>query len=228
MVQGSARAPRGGAGRAAPRAFSRAGTPARAAGTTNRVPASTLRRPRRRTRARRTADSPGRVAPSLTGAAGMRSAWPSSTISATVCSASNGSRLREELVALGPAQHDRDLVLAVLGQAEHRAHVQPVLTRQAVDPDPAVGGPHDTQHRGRPQVGRQAEALHPLRHQHRIRQRRQQRFDLRDVDFPDFPDAAGGRQPQRGQRTQRGVARPRRTRRCGRRPGPVGVADPWR
>ena len=93
-------------------------------------------------------------------------------------------------------------MLAVLGQAEHRAHVQPVLARQAVDSHPSVGGADDTQHGGRPQVGGQAEVLHPARHQHRIGQRGQQRLQLGDVDLP---DPAGGRQPQRGQHAQRAV-----------------------
>lgn len=93
----------------------------------------------------------------------------------------------EEVGALRAAEHDRELVLAELGQAEHRADVEPVLARQAVDADPAVGGPHHAQHGRRPQVGGQAEPSHPLGHQHRIRQRGQQRFQLGDIDFGDLP-----------------------------------------
>jgi len=74
--------------------------------------------------------------------------------------------------ALRAAHHDRDLMLGELGQAEHLPHVKPMLTRQTVDPPPTVGSTADTEHGGRPYIGRQAEPSHPLRHQHRIRQRR--------------------------------------------------------
>ena len=46
-----------------------------------------------------------------------------------------------ELGTLGPTEHDLDLQLAVFGQPEHRARVQPVLSRQAIDSQPAVRGP---------------------------------------------------------------------------------------
>ena len=95
----------------------------------------------------------------------------------------------EELGALGTAHHDGDLVLAEFRQAEHRAHVQPVLARQAVDSHPAVGRSDDTQHWAAPLVGGYPETFHAFGHQHRIRQCRDQRLKLRDIDLPYVPAA---------------------------------------
>ena len=47
----------------------------------------------------------------------------------------------------GSAQHDGDLMLTEFRKPDHRAYIQPVLTGQTIDPDPAVGGAHDAQHR---------------------------------------------------------------------------------
>jgi hypothetical protein len=102
--------------------------------------------------------------------------------------------LFEELCALGAAQHDFDLMLA-----------EPVLPREAIDPDPSVGGSDDAHHRRRPGVGRQPEAAHLLRHQHRVRERRQQRFEYRDVHL-NHATFVSWLSSQRGERTERGVS----------------------
>ncbi len=165
------------------------------------------------------------VAPSLTGAAGMRIAWLSSTMSATVWSDEPRLGLLEEFGTLGSAEHDRDLLLAVLGQPEHRAHVQPVLPRQTVDSEPAVGGADDAQHRRRSGVGGHPEVLHLLGQQHRIRKRRQQRLEHRHVDLDDA-SCVGGRLLNAVSAAERGVAAGDVLGDPSRRPAPA--ADPDR
>ena len=69
----------------------------------------------------------------------MRIAWLSSTMSSTVCSDEPRLGLLEELGALRAAEHDRDLMLAVLRQPDHRAHVEPVLpVRQLMPSQPSA------------------------------------------------------------------------------------------
>ena len=110
-------------------------------------------------------------------------------------------RLCEEVVALRSAEHDGHLVLAEFGQTDHRADVEPVLTGQAVDADQSVGSADDAEHGCGLGVWRTSLALHPLRHQHRIRQRRQQRFEGRDVHLDQLTGVGGG-QPQGRQRPE--------------------------
>ena len=144
------------------------------------------------------------VAPSLTGVAGMRSAWLSSTISSNCPLRKPRLGLFVEFGALRTAEHDRDLVLAILRQSEHRADVEPMLPRQTVDAEPAVGSTHNAHHRTGLRIGRHAESSHLFGQQHRVRKCRQQRLHHRNVDFDDAT-CVGGHRSQGGECAQRGV-----------------------
>ena len=76
--------------------------------------------------------------PSPTGAAGTRNAWLSSTTSCASRAIEPRLDTGEELVERRAAGGDLLLTRAELLDTEHDARVEEVLTRERVDPDPAV------------------------------------------------------------------------------------------
>ena len=105
--------------------------------------------------------------PSATGAAGMWSPTEFDDVG-DGSSSSDGWRRARRTRHARAADHDRELLIAVLREAEHGAHVEPVLpVRQSIRPSRRRRGPHpasgDSAH-----VGGQAERAHPLERQHRV------------------------------------------------------------
>ncbi len=114
------------------------------------------------------------VAPSLTPVAGIRIAWLSSTMSATVRSESHGWALAKNSARSGPPRMIASCCSPYSGiPSIAHASSQCCPVRQLIPSHPSAARTMPIIGRG-PGVAGQTEASHSFGHQHRVRERRQQ------------------------------------------------------